>query len=194
MKTQIFIIISWLNVVTLFGQQFNNDTILCKNYKVIICDNNYAPFESRNIFPKNRFKPTTTIVDSIEEQIKIQYSLAHKIYFKLSFEEQKNAKTDYSRKEFREIRRYHKKSNIDKIVKDMQTEFDKRNSGFDREYYGYIGLNSKRYIRIIFKPHKPEYVEIPGTGEAILDNISPLTFNLDTNKLFLAGWTGEKDE
>jgi len=176
------------------GKRFNHDTLDFIKYKIVICDSNYAPFASRNIFPKNRFKPSIAHVDTIENNLKKQYSNAERLYFNFSFENIKNTKSDYTSKEFRKLKRYYKKSNISKIVKGLQDRFEKNFCDFDREYYGYIGANNKRYIRIIFVPHEQKFVDIPGTGEAILDNLPNLTYNLDSNILYLAGWTGEKDE
>ena len=65
---------------------------------------------------------------------------------------------------------------------------------FDRSYYGYVGLNGMRYLRIEFNPHKEKWIEIPGTGESQLHNIPALVYNLDKHELNWAGWTGENDQ
>lgn len=65
---------------------------------------------------------------------------------------------------------------------------------YDRFYYGYIGKNGYRYIRVEFKPHVEIWEDVLGAGEAILKNLPIMVYNLDLNTLSLAGWTGEDDE
>src|ERR1035437_8511075 len=139
MKTTTFIICLIFNLMFINGQQFNNDTIRFKNYIGVIYDEKYAPFASRNIFPKNRFKPSQENIYTVEKELQIQYSKAERIYFALSFENTKIARDDYTKKEYRNLKRYYKKSNIDRIVKKMQDQFAKQHCDYDREYYGYIG-------------------------------------------------------
>ncbi len=177
-----------------FGQSvYKNDTIHFTGYIGIICDSLYFPESSRKIFPQNRFKPSIIDIKNFETNFIKQYAAAIEKHHKLFYETYKaNYRDSFSDNEWKSIEKYRKSGkkngriSQEKLIRD----FDK----YDRFYYGYIGNNGQRYIRIEFKPHEEKYVEIAGTGESQLDNYPLLAFNLNTQTLSLAGWTGENDE
>jgi hypothetical protein len=196
MTKQIFfsLILNLIILSTLSSQTM--DTIHFEGFKGIICDSLTTPFGSRNIFPKNRFNPTIEEVKQAEEQILIQFGNATKKHHNLFFEEYKpddfenlNRK---ERKEYKWLINY--KRQAKKALKEANIQIQREYRDYHRKYYGYIGINEMRYIRIEFQPHKEKWVEIFGTGESHLYNLPILVYNLNNKTLSWAGWTGENDE
>jgi len=167
--------------------KLGNDTIHFGKFNGIIADSLYTPFGSRNIFPKNRFKPTLSQVREFEGTFIEQYGNAIKKSHELFYDQHHNQGvedekwlTDYK----------DGKKDAEQSVKRLKKEYN----DYDRFYYGYIGFNGVRYIRIEFVPHKEKWVAIPGAGESQLYNLPPIVYNLAQHNLSLAGWTGERDE
>jgi hypothetical protein len=184
-QVQIFFLVSITSVI---GQ--STDTIQFDRFKGIICDSITTPFESRNIFPKNRFTPNRVEIEEVEVQLLKQYGQAFKKYYEISYEQYKPVGLTNEEQKKSELSFTERLKTIPKIKKRIKKEY----KDYDRNYYGYIGLNGMRYIRVEFQPHKEKWIETPDTGESHLYNLPILVYNLKNNKLSLLGWTGERDE
>jgi hypothetical protein len=167
--------------------KLRNDTIHFGKFKGVIADSLYTPFASRNIFPKNRFKPTPSQVKEFESSFIGQYENAIKKHHELFYQQ-------YHNKSIEDEKWLTHYKDGEKDATQSTKRLKKEYSDYDRFYYGYIGLNGLRYIRIEFVPHKEKWIAIPGAGESLLYNLPPLVYNLVKRDLSLAGWTGEHDE
>ena len=168
-------------------QKYHNDTVRFEKFKGIIDDSLYAPFESRNIFPKNRFKPTLFEVKEFESSFIDQYGKAIKKHHELFY-------AQYHGKGIEDEKWLTDYEDGEKDARSGVKQLKKKYNDYDRSYYGYIGMNGVKYIGIEFEPHKKKWVAIPGAGESQLDNLPPLVYNLVKHELSLAGWTGDHDE
>jgi hypothetical protein len=166
---------------------YKNDTVYFGKFKGIIADSLYEPAASRNIFPKNRFKPTLAQVKEFEDSFIKQYANAIKKHHELFYQQS----IAYDSNDRKQLLKYRDGS---KDAAASLRELKKDYNEYDRFYYGYIGLNGMKYLRIEFVPHKETWDSIPGAGEALLHNLPPLAYNLFKHELSLAGWTGEHDE
>ena len=193
MKLLQILFISFSSLIAV-GQENNlNDTIRFENYVGIICDSTYTPYSSRNIFPRNRFTPTRKDVEKFELEFLNQYDDAIEKHHKLFYEEyRKKYRNGFTDEGWKEIEKYRDEGK--ESGKKGQEKLKKEFFDYDRIYYGFIGVNGFRYLRIHFTPHNEKWIEIPGTGESQLENYPPLIYNLDKNILSLAGWTGENEE
>lgn len=185
-KILLFILITFISANAFGQEKFNNDTVQFDGYQGVIYDLKYAPYESRNIFPKNRFKPSLKEVEEFENEFLKQYTCAIEKHYLLSFKQ--NYRSDFTAKEWRQLKKT--KNNRKKYANEAYEDLKKEYKNFDRSYFGYIGENGKRYLIIHFKPHVEQWFD-DGTGESHIHNLANLEYNLDSHKLYLAGWTGE---
>jgi hypothetical protein len=168
-------------------QKYHNDIVKFQKFLGIIADSLYAPFASRNIFPKIRFKPTLSQVKEFESSFIEQYGNAIKKHHELFY-------LQYHDKGIEDEKWLTDYKDGEKDATQSTKRLKKEYNDYDRFYYGYIGLNGVRYIRIEFVPHKEKWEAIPGAGESQLYNLPPLVYNFIKHDLSLAGWTGEHDE
>lgn len=193
MKKFLFIVFLFVPIYCVAQVKYKNDTINYSSFKGVICDSTFTPYGSRKIFPKKRFKPSYSDVRKFEEQFLQQYAEAIKKHHELFYQEYNTKyKTAFTDKEWKEIEQYRKegkKAGIAAQIK-LKTEINTH----DRFYYGYVGKNGHKYIRIEFKPHIEIWEDVFGIGEAHLRNLPIMVYNLNLNTLSLAGWTGEYDE
>lgn len=194
-------IILLISVNSIIGQ--TADTIQFDGFKGVICDSLTTPFGSRKIFPKNRFNPKRSDIEKVESELISQYGKAIKKHHELFYEQGILSYVDtipYNIDELEEedkedlnaLIEYKKRGS--KSAKSATKRIKKEYGDYDRKYYGYIGVNGNKYIRIEFEPHKEKWVEIPGAGESHIYNLPILVYNLDNDKLSLSGWTGENDK
>ena len=193
MNKILFIILLLVPILCVGQQEYKNDTINYEGFKGVICDSIYAPYESRNIFPKNRFKPSLNDIQKFEEQFLLQYGKAIEKHHELFYQEYKTKyRWAFENEDWEEIEQYRRDG--EKAGVAAQAKLKTEINAYDRFYYGYIGENGHKYIRIEFKPHVEIWEDVLGAGEAILKNLPIMVYNLDLNTLSLAGWTGEDDE
>jgi hypothetical protein len=82
---KVFFLIFFL-IFFIVRSQYQNDTIKFEKYLGILCDSLYTPEYSRNVFPKNRFKPNLYDAEKFEKQFLSQYGIAIKKHHDLFYE------------------------------------------------------------------------------------------------------------
>ena len=187
----------FITTALIFGQKA--DTIQFKGFKGVLYDSLATHAGIWKISYKKRFNPTITDIQKVESELIPQYGKAIIKHHNLLYEDEISSYTPFkmenlSEEEQRDLKwiiNYKKtaKKSAEIWVKRLKKEYQE----YDRSYYGYIGRNGMKYIRIDFTPHKEKWVDPGGVGEGHLYNLPPLVYNLDKNTLSLSGWTGEKD-
>ncbi len=176
-----------------FGQEhtIQSDTITFDGYIGVIQPDWFIPRAQRNIFPENRFTPSSSDVKEFEFEFLKQYAQAIKKHHILYYEREKESREDYTEKEWENIIAYKNRGAKTgrRAKRKLKREFDK----YDRTYFGVKANNNIRYLRIEFTPDKENWIKIPGAGESLLQNYPPLMYELDGGILSLAGWTGNEE-
>jgi hypothetical protein len=111
--------------------KLRNDTIHFGKFKGVIADSLYTPFASRNIFPKNRFKPTPSQVKEFESSFIGQYENAIKKHHELFYQQ-------YHNKSIEDEKWLTHYKDGEKDATQSTKRLKKEYSDYDRFYYGYI--------------------------------------------------------